>query len=65
AAHVYFRNRVLNLLTETAVVVEELLYPFKKGRFKEAPVVRPARTATPAQPPPEAAPAAGRPSDAG
>jgi len=41
ASHVYFRNRVLNLLNETAVVVEELLYPFKKGKFREAPVARP------------------------
>jgi len=36
AAYVYFRNRVLNLLNETAVVVEELLFPFKKGGFREA-----------------------------
>jgi len=36
SAYVYFRNRVLNLLGETAVVVEELLFPFKKGKFKEA-----------------------------
>ena len=51
-AHVYFRNRVLNLLTEAAVVVEELLYPFKKGRFKEVSVA--ARPAPAATPPPKA-----------
>ena len=36
SAYVYFRNRVLNRLNETAVVVEELFFPFKKGRFAEA-----------------------------
>jgi len=36
AAYVYFRNRVVNLMNETAVVVEELLFPFKKGGFREA-----------------------------
>ena len=46
ASHVYFRNRVLNLLNETAVVVEELLYPFKKGKFKEVPTARPANAPT-------------------
>ena len=55
AAYVFFRNRVLNLLSETSVVLEELIYPFKKGRFKTrrvapsaarpagAPVPRPLR----------------------
>jgi len=47
AAYVYFRNRVLNLLSETAVVVEELIYPFKKGKFKEAPAAQPARAQAP------------------
>jgi biopolymer transport protein ExbB len=36
SSHVYFRNRALNLLKETAIIVEELIYPFKKGRFIEA-----------------------------
>jgi len=41
SAYVYFRNRVLRLLNETAVVVEELIYPFKKGKFREVPAARP------------------------
>lgn len=50
SAHVYFRNRVLNLLNETAAVVEELLYPFKKGTFREGPAVRVAEEAAPPRP---------------
>ena len=46
AAYVYFRNRVLNLLSETAVVVEELIYPFKKGKLKEAPAAQPVAAQT-------------------
>ena len=52
SVYVYFRNRVITLLNETAAVVEELLYPFKKGRFKEVPAARPtgAPTAVPQAP---------------
>ncbi len=59
SAYVYFRYRLLDLLGETAVVVEELIYPFKKGRYREAP--RPAgANATPA--PAAPAPATPEPS---
>jgi len=65
SAYVYFRNRVLNLLNETAVVVEELVYPFKKGTFKEVPTARPATAPSPSQGTAGAAPtrAAGEPTD--
>jgi biopolymer transport protein ExbB len=45
SAYVFFRYRLLDLLGETAVVVEELIYPFKKGRYRETP--RPAGTNPP------------------
>ncbi len=54
SAYVYFRYRLLNLLGEAAAVVEELIYPFKKGRYREA-----ARAPSPAP----AAGAAARPAD--
>ncbi len=48
SAYVYFRYRLLNLLAETGAVVEELIYPFKKGKYRE--VSHP--PAPPAAPPP-------------
>ena len=46
SAQVYFRNRVLNLLNESAAVVEEILYPFKKKRVREVVQARPLPSAT-------------------
>ena len=48
--YVYFRNRVLNLLNEAAVVVEELLYPFKKGKFREVDAKKPGKSVNAASP---------------
>ena len=52
-AYVFFRNRVLNLLSETSVVIEELIYPFKKGRVRIKRPAAPVAQAAPVPPPPD------------